>query len=34
MKEKGYYNLLEDGLLKVKAGITTTEEVLRVATSD
>ncbi|WP_203246781.1 GspE/PulE family protein [Sporosarcina beigongshangi] len=34
MKEKSYYNLLEDGLLKVKEGITTTEEVLRVATSD
>lgn len=34
MKETGYYNLLEDGLLKVQQGLTTTEEVLRVATAD
>ncbi|GGA35628.1 GspE/PulE family protein [Psychrobacillus lasiicapitis] len=32
MKETGYLSLLEDGLLKVKEGLTTTEEVLRVAT--
>ena len=32
MKENGYLTLLEDGLLKVKDGLTTTEEVLRVAT--
>ncbi|MBD7943731.1 type II/IV secretion system protein [Psychrobacillus sp. Sa2BUA9] len=32
MKETGYLTLLEDGLLKVKEGLTTTEEVLRVAT--
>ncbi|MFJ7971185.1 GspE/PulE family protein [Psychrobacillus sp. NPDC096389] len=31
MKEIGYLSLLEDGLLKVKDGLTTTEEVLRVA---
>ncbi|WP_277584455.1 GspE/PulE family protein [Psychrobacillus antarcticus] len=34
MKESGYYNLLEDGLLKVQEGLTTTEEILRVATID
>ncbi|TQR14838.1 GspE/PulE family protein [Psychrobacillus soli] len=34
MKESGYFNLLEDGLLKVQQGLTTTEEVLRVATAD
>lgn len=34
MKETGYYNLLEDGLLKVQEGLTTTEEILRVATID
>lgn len=34
MKKTGFSSLLEDGLLKVKAGITTTEEVLRVATAD
>jgi len=34
MKETGYYSLLEDGLLKVQEGLTTTEEVLRVATTD
>ncbi|MEK4521574.1 GspE/PulE family protein [Psychrobacillus sp. FSL W7-1493] len=32
MEETGYLTLLEDGLLKVKEGLTTTEEVLRVAT--
>ena len=32
MKQKGYATLLQDGLLKVKEGLTTTEEVLRVAT--
>ena len=32
MKEAGYRSLLEDGLLKVLDGLTTTEEVLRVAT--
>lgn len=31
MKNTGYLSLLEDGLLKVKEGLTTTEEVLRVA---
>ena len=34
MKEMGYLSLLEDGLMKVKDGLTTTEEVLRVATVD
>lgn len=34
MKKTGYSSLLEDGLLKVKVGLTTTEEVLRVATVD
>ena len=34
MKKTGFSSLLEDGLLKVKAGLTTTEEVLRVATVD
>ena len=29
---KRYHSLLEDGLLKVIEGVTTTEEVLRVAT--
>ena len=32
MKQKGYYTLLQDGLQKVLEGVTTTEEVLRVAT--
>ncbi|WP_191963908.1 MULTISPECIES: ATPase, T2SS/T4P/T4SS family [unclassified Psychrobacillus] len=32
MKKTGFSSLLEDGLLKVKNGLTTTEEVLRVAT--
>ena len=32
MKQKGYATLLQDGLLKVTEGLTTTEEVLRVAT--
>ena len=32
MKTAGYYTLLQDGLLKVINGVTTTEEVLRVAT--
>ena len=34
MRKTGFSSLLVDGLLKVKAGITTTEEVLRVATID
>ncbi|WP_431029588.1 GspE/PulE family protein [Lysinibacillus sp. LZ02] len=34
MKQKGYHTLLQDGLLKVRSGITTTEEVLRVATTE
>ncbi len=34
MKQTGFYNLLEDGLLKVQEGLTTTEEILRVATID
>lgn len=34
MKTVGYYTLLQDGLLKVLEGVTTTEEVLRVATID
>ncbi|MGM9950420.1 MAG: GspE/PulE family protein [Lysinibacillus sp.] len=34
MKQKGYNTLLQDGLLKVLGGITTTEEVLRVATTE
>lgn len=34
MKTAGYYTLLQDGLLKVLEGVTTTEEVLRVATID
>jgi type IV pilus assembly protein PilB len=33
-RERGFKTLLEDGLQKVIAGLTTTEEVLRVATSD
>ena len=33
-KSQGYKTLMEDGLQKVIAGLTTTEEVLRVATSD
>ena len=32
MKEQGYYTLLQDGLVKILEGVTTTEEVLRVAT--
>ncbi|GLC87265.1 GspE/PulE family protein [Lysinibacillus piscis] len=32
MKEQGYNTLLQDGLIKVAEGVTTTEEVLRVAT--
>jgi type IV pilus assembly protein PilB len=32
MQQEGYYTLLQDGLLKVLDGVTTTEEVLRVAT--
>jgi len=32
MKEAGYHTLVEDGLLKVREGLTTTEEVLHVAT--
>lgn len=34
MKEQGYLSLLQDGLLKVAEGVTTTEEVLRVATTE
>lgn len=34
LKQQGYRTLLEDGLLKVLEGVTTTEEVLRVATFD
>lgn len=34
MSEQGYNTLLEDGLLKVLDGVTTTEEVLRVATAE
>ena len=34
MQQAGYYTLLQDGLLKVLDGVTTTEEVLRVATID
>ena len=34
MKQQGYPTLLEDGLQKVLDGVTTTEEVLRVATFD
>ena len=33
-RAQGFHTLLEDGLLKVLDGLTTTEEVLRVATSD
>lgn len=34
MKQEGYNSLLEDGLIKVTEGLTTVEEVLRVATSN
>lgn len=34
MREKNYYTLLQDGLEKVLAGVTTTEEVLRVASAE
>lgn len=34
MKQKGYHTLLQDGLQKVISGITTTGEVLRVATTE
>lgn len=34
MQNSGHNTLLQDGLLKVLAGVTTTEEVLRVATID
>ena len=34
MKQEGYYSLLQDGLFKVLDGITTTEEVLRVAMTE
>lgn len=34
MKQKGYHTLLQDGLLKVISGVTTTEEVLRVAMTE
>lgn len=34
MKQAGHYTLVQDGLLKVLDGMTTTEEVLRVATID
>ena len=34
MREQGHLTLLQDGLLKVIEGVTTTEEVLRVATTE
>lgn len=34
MKQEGYYSLLQDGLIKVLEGMTTTEEVLRVAMTE
>ena len=34
MKQQGYHSLLQDGLIKVLEGVTTTEEVLRVATTE
>ena len=34
MKQQGYHSLLQDGLIKVLEGFTTTEEVLRVATTE
>lgn len=34
MVKHGFYTLLEDGLLKVADGLTTTEEILRVATDE
>lgn len=34
MKQEGNYNLMQDGLIKVLEGLTTTEEILRVATAD
>lgn len=34
MKDQGYSTLLQDGLMKVLDGMTTTEEVLRVATTE
>jgi type IV pilus assembly protein PilB len=34
MKQEGHYTLMQDGLLKVIEGQTTTEEILRVATAD
>ena len=34
MKQEGHYTLLQDGLLKVIEGHTTTEEILRVATAE
>ena len=34
MNEQGYYTLLQDGLLKVIEGHTSTEEILRVATAE
>ena len=34
MKQEGHYTLMQDGLLKVVEGLTTTEEILRVATAD
>lgn len=34
MKQAGYHSLVEDGFVKVLEGVTTTEEILRVATSE
>ena len=34
MKQEGHYTLMQDGFLKVVEGLTTTEEILRVATAD
>lgn len=34
MKKQGYHSLLQDGLMKVIEGVTTMEEVLRVATTE
>lgn len=34
MQQQGYHTLLQDGLVKILEGVTTTEEVLRVATAE
>ena len=34
MRQQGYHSLLQDGLVKVLEGVTTTEEVLRVAMTE